>query len=375
MYELFQSQLDYMHGLCGVAYLLAALIARALRKSDDRLLPWRWFAWFGVLHSAYEWLKMALVSLPSAIAADYLGLFLLVGSYLCLIEFARSYLQRPRGWIVHLPLVAVWAGLGVPAGIRGWMLSAHSLLGLAGGLGATAVFWKAAVRMPEGRNRKSFHVLGLAVFLQALATISGAFVERYLVPPGALLAAWAIGLRALRGAALLAFILALWKHYGACRDQRIANFAAAARSLDKLILAGLALILLVGWLLTHVAGLRKGNELRAEILNRTKIAGATIDSALVRQLQWGDADLGQPYYEALKTLMMSIREANADLRFASLMGIREGKSYVLVDSEPPDSEDYSPPGQYYEEADPEYNRLLDARVPFVIGPLYDRWGV
>jgi len=58
-----------------------------------------------------------------------------------------------------------------------------------------------------------------------------------------------------------------------------------------------------------------------------------------------------------------------------LMGIRDGKSYFLVDSEPPESSDYSPPGQYYPEATPKFLNFLEAQIPFVMGPNHDRWGV
>jgi len=113
---------------------------------------------------------------------------------------------------------------------------------------------------------------------------------------------------------------------------------------------------------------------KAQIMARARLAAGAVSPELVGKLQWSEKDLaGQPYQD-LKHLMMSLVRSDRDLRFVLLAGLRDGKSYFLVDSEAPTSKDYSPPGQLYEEADASYLGGMSSRRPFLLGPLTDHWG-
>lgn len=114
--------------------------------------------------------------------------------------------------------------------------------------------------------------------------------------------------------------------------------------------------------------------MREQILTRTQLAAAAVPGEDVRQLNWDERDLKNPSYLKLKALMMSLRQANPDLRFVLLAGLKAGRSYFLVDSEPADSPDYSPPGQSYDEAPADYMAGMVSRKPFINGPATDRWG-
>jgi hypothetical protein len=144
---------------------------------------------------------------------------------------------------------------------------------------------------------------------------------------------------------------------------------------ELMILGGLALTIAAGWLTADLAGHHQDSTMRRQALVRTELGAATIETDLVRQLHWNEQDLSNPAYLHLKHLMRAFPRANPDLRFAELMGVREGRTYFLADSEPPNSPDYSPPGQFYEEAEASYLAAVARHEPFVLGPIADRWGV
>ena len=73
--------------------------------------------------------------------------------------------------------------------------------------------------------------------------------------------------------------------------------------------------------------------------------------------------------------MMQIRSGDTDIRFAYLLGQRpDGTVFFYVDSEPPDSADYSPPGQVYPEASAALKDTFSSGRETTEGPVTDRWG-
>jgi signal transduction histidine kinase len=115
------------------------------------------------------------------------------------------------------------------------------------------------------------------------------------------------------------------------------------------------------------------DALSRNIVDRARIAAATIDPALVGSLTGTDADIQSQAYITLKHQLTRLREANSDTRFVYLMALKGTDVVFLVDSEPSDSEDYSPPGQVYYEAS---ETLFDALRFGISGYELerDRWG-
>jgi signal transduction histidine kinase/DNA-binding response OmpR family regulator len=165
-----------------------------------------------------------------------------------------------------------------------------------------------------------------------------------------------------------------WLHAQWQQRDKPAAQAASWRVRHLACVALLSLILLAGLAAAAITGQRQDASMRDQILTRAELAAAAIDLNDVRPLTWSDADLADPRYLHLKEVMKAFRKANADLRFALLAGLRQGRAYFIVDNEVPTSPDYSPPGQYYEEADAGYLRGMASRKPFVLGPVTDRWG-
>ena len=374
-------QVDYLLLISGLAWMLAAAAAWGLSGSPAPSRAWKWFAGFGLAQGLAEWsgLMPPPVFAHSGLMLFQLLLWLLAA--LILLEFARARpgearpRVRPRHLAVYLLLAL--ALLGGAAGWQGFRASLRPPLLLPVGLVAAAALWREGRTSQRGSARAVaagglacyFLVLGLVIPAVPLRLASWLpteplFTSVLRIPPEFFRMLGAV----LIGAALMS-------HYGgvrrAARPEGVARRGDASLVWLALTLAG---VLAGGWLVTEAAGRARSRIMRQEILLRTQIAASAVPRERVETLRWGAEDLETPGYQALKALMMSLRAANADLRFASLMGVRGGESYVLVDSEPPDSPDYSPPGQHYAEAAPEYNRLLASAEDFVIGPLYDRWG-
>lgn len=86
------------------------------------------------------------------------------------------------------------------------------------------------------------------------------------------------------------------------------------------------------------------------------------------------SDTSKAEYSSLKKHLSSIVQNNPDAKFAYIYCERNGKIFFIADSEPINSQNYSPPGQEYTEA-----KIIDKK-PFIDGKelitpaVSDRWG-
>ena len=94
----------------------------------------------------------------------------------------------------------------------------------------------------------------------------------------------------------------------------------------------------------------------------------------ILELSGSEEDVLNPDYILTKLSLSNLVKTNNPIRFAYLMSQRDGKIIILVDSEPPDSPDYSPPGQIYDEADEEFRSAFKSDKTKLLGPTDDRWG-
>jgi PAS domain S-box-containing protein len=323
-----------------------------------------------------------------------LRLGLLVVSLVFLTEFGRAGLRRAAGmgigWWAYLPLVALLL-IGWPDGTTGMSATARYSFGLIGGLGAAAALFVCARRTPgPGRRSLVAAAIGLFLYASALGLVAppcGLFLADCLnndtflsftgVPIEAVraaLAAWIAVAVALHAHALQGqpFALPRWgiAGQGPRRRSSASTFVLTRWGIPALL--GLAAI---GWLLTHAAGQHGDAQGRKGLLARTRTAGAIVNSEQVAALRGSTADLKTPGFWQLRSQVMAVRSVNRDCRFVYLLGLREGNIVILADSEPEGSEDYSPPGQVYEEASLEVKAAFSEGRPFTEGPLADRWGV
>jgi len=115
--------------------------------------------------------------------------------------------------------------------------------------------------------------------------------------------------------------------------------------------------------------------LREELLRTTRVLAETIDIRDVRRLTGSELDLGSPQYESFKNYFRSVLQMYPRSRFLTLVGRRyDGKVFFFVDSEPPGSEDESPPGEVYDAVDPGFLPAFEEGRAVVVGPVVDQWG-
>jgi signal transduction histidine kinase len=112
---------------------------------------------------------------------------------------------------------------------------------------------------------------------------------------------------------------------------------------------------------------------RAEMINRVRTIATALTSDDIKSLYGSEADLTNSEYARLKQLFMDIRSANDDIRFVYINGMKDDGIFFYLDSEDPTSEDYSPPGQVYEEASELMYEIFETgEAGFEIER--DRWG-
>ncbi|NCD09012.1 MAG: phosphodiesterase [Negativicutes bacterium] len=94
----------------------------------------------------------------------------------------------------------------------------------------------------------------------------------------------------------------------------------------------------------------------------------------IAALSGGAEDLAKPEYNMTKLSLTRLVGSKNPIEFAYLMGEQDGKIVFLIDSESPESLDYSPPGQVYEEADDETWEPFKSGKTILSEPATDRWG-
>ncbi|MCU0631827.1 MAG: PAS domain S-box protein [Methanolinea sp.] len=137
----------------------------------------------------------------------------------------------------------------------------------------------------------------------------------------------------------------------------------------------LVIILIGGAFVTAWSVQHEDARLRHELLIKAKIAASGIPLSHVQSLSGSDADLSTGEYLSLKQQMERVRSTDEKIRFAYIMGKNEDEDiFFYVDSEPPDSDDYSPPGQVYSEATAPTLIAFTSGEELTGGPDNDRWG-
>lgn len=117
-------------------------------------------------------------------------------------------------------------------------------------------------------------------------------------------------------------------------------------------------------------------EMRRNLIKDAQLVGNSIDWRNVQKLTASEVDLDLPSYARLKEQLSLVRSASPLCRFIYLMGRHDdGTIYFFVDSEPKESDDYSPPGQLYPEATTELKSVFILGKPVTEGPVSDEWGL
>ncbi len=148
------------------------------------------------------------------------------------------------------------------------------------------------------------------------------------------------------------------------------------RTTNRWLLFIVIVIIAGGLLATAWTVYAEDQKLRQELLTKSRLVEEGIDPGNVVMMTGTNSDLTSPDYLAVKEELIRVKAADPLIRFIYIMGMRpDGDVIFLVDSEPPGSEGYSPPGQVFSEVSPVVlNSVLSDRKESTIGPFTDRWG-
>ena len=147
------------------------------------------------------------------------------------------------------------------------------------------------------------------------------------------------------------------------------------RNLNRWLFIAIIVIIASGMALTLWTIQTEDNLLRTNLIIKTRHLASDISTEHVKGLTGSESDLGSLDYVILKDQMIRFRATDPQIRFVYLMGQRsDGTVFFYVDSESPESEDYSPPGQGYPEASASLSNIFSTGQETTEGPQSDHWG-
>jgi signal transduction histidine kinase len=138
------------------------------------------------------------------------------------------------------------------------------------------------------------------------------------------------------------------------------------------------IIVVVGLGATVYTGLLARRNIQNSLLQRTDSMAGLIPTDTLSSLNGSENDVSDPGYRDLKARLTEVRSINKDIRFIYLLANKDDNhdnSYFIVDSEDPQSEDYSPPGQLYPEGDEDVADIYKNKQSTVLPITRDRWGI
>ncbi len=113
---------------------------------------------------------------------------------------------------------------------------------------------------------------------------------------------------------------------------------------------------------------------KQEAILLAKSAASQIPISYLLALEHNENDLNKDEYISIKKSLNNFVKVSDRIKFAYFI-IRDGETLIFAaDSEPEYSDDYSPPGQIYTEAE-EWDFIpFNEKIPSVSEPFEDRWG-
>ena len=136
-----------------------------------------------------------------------------------------------------------------------------------------------------------------------------------------------------------------------------------------------SVVISIGGLYGWRTALQAKQNFGTELLGQATMVAEGINIDRINSLTGAEADLANPQYMRLKDQISAVRQLNANYRFIGLLGKQDdGKIFFFLDSEPPESKDYSPPMQIYDDVPKGCRGAFDGEGAVVEGPYTDKWG-
>jgi len=376
MLDLFEKHLDYIFFTCGLAYLTLAVVCFAVKRTGNRRLPWIYLGVFAGLNGIFEWLDLIAGSFGDPPLFNIFRTGLLLVSFLFLTGFGLLGLLWRQKNFLGLCTLATLLALAAAGVLKGWpgLIATGYILGPVGGILASLTLFLAAGRLEPVPRRWTIAASG-AMFLYAFTFLVAPSGDIYpgLASTATFFQVSGFPIQLPRFLLIAAAALAIRAQHQT-GSQHTLHDRESRKSYARWSVLTVIAILIAGWFSADYAGQRGDLEFRSNLLSRTITAASAVEPNRLADLQGSPADTWNPNFKSMQKQLGAISKANPDCRYVYLMVLRDGKVIFLADAEPPESVNYSPPGQVYEEASPELFGIFSDARPFTEGPLRDQWG-
>ncbi len=144
--------------------------------------------------------------------------------------------------------------------------------------------------------------------------------------------------------------------------------------MKKYFFVSYIILAVFGFFLIHYTWTSSIAETNNQALKIAKTTASLLDDGMLKELRGMPEDEGTPAYESIKERLITIPQLYDNIQFAYLYTQKNNDLYFMVDSEPGDSEDLSPPGQVFTEASKTDSQPFKDGNSIITKPLTDRWG-
>jgi|GEM_PF-1954711 len=369
---------DYWAFLAGLNGFILFMLSLALREDlEDRPL-YLSLGFFGLLQWLQQWLPLLLPALGPVLPLPETVMVLTAGSLTLLgLGGAQGLARIWLRWLLRVAVVAALLGgaMGVSLGSAAFFRFAFSALGvLCSVLAGLGLVWEGRAKGSEALRLAGLAVLGYGLALVMAGLVSSLDPEDG-GPAGRFWSFWQAYLPVLQVFFGFLLTILLWlfhqRETGWLKEQ---PGVRGTRGQPFFFIGSLLLLLFLGGIMVGLFGRSLELDMRQTLASQVRSLAAALPKEEIRALTGTQADQERPAYRKLKKLLEDIRIATRDSRFVYLLRFRQGQPIFLVDSEPEDSPEISPPGQVYVEASAQLKAMADCPYAFVEGPETDRWG-
>ena len=369
---------DYWAFLAGLNGFLLFLVCLALTEHQHTRQFFTWLGFFAVFQWLQQWLSMFRPVMGPAMPWTEASTFLLTLAMAAL--GIAGVVTLPRHWLRFplLGLILLMTAIGLATGLRG-QFSAFGPILLSLGLISSLLADTGLALVARQRRSAALHLAalaltgyGLAVLLASPPELLGLAGDLATGTIWTHLQAHILALQVCFG--LLSTALLWWYSQREWWDQQPSASATARTGQALVFLAALGILLALGGISVGLFDRSLDRDMRENLAQRARLLGSALPLQTIRLLTGTADDEGTPPYVNLKQLLGRIRVANRDCRFIYILRFRDGQPVFLVDSEPDDSTEVSPPGQVFGEASATLKAMAQCPQAFVEGPVTDRWG-
>ncbi|MFH0958873.1 MAG: ATP-binding protein [Pseudomonadota bacterium] len=376
-------QLDYILFVHGLSCIVLALICAIMAQRGNERLPFLWMALFGALHAVYQMMEIMALSLPDHFLLKVIRLTLMAGSFAALVEFGRrSATIQGKGndlgpW-VYYPIMFLGC-IGALDGMSGIFATCRYSLGISGSLIVAIAFFRESSSATSKGSLYLKVASGATIFFGVTAGLFPA--EASFFPASSFNERWFLSsfhfpVQFLRALSCAAMAFGVWGYLVSERAAESINANEHLRSgfTGKRFLAAMVVTVLAGWSVTEIVGRRADTHLRNSLTVQAEMVAGGVDLDRFRRLRGDVGDVESPDYIDIQNQFSRIRSSAPACRFIYMLGLKNGMVIFLMDSEPMDSKDFSPPGWVYQDAPPSIKALFQNGNKMTIGPYADRWG-